>query len=751
MNKFRILMCFLLLLVVGACQKKQDLVQKAFEDKDFDNMLPQSDNADVNVETDEPEDKETGREVLLDNLPGEDGTSVFTATGEEGREVESPFKNDPEAPGLYFDETPMYEIIRALCGILEVNYIIDPSVKDQAVTINIVESNTNFKTSELFDLILKLHDLTMVVHPNYVHVVPIDAPMVNPGLPMLHGSRPNANLRKEELAIQVIPLEFVRPGDITTVIKEFLSPSARIYEEPLNNVLVIVDKYQYIAKVMELIPIFDVDVLQGKKMVFYELVHVDAVETGDQLREIMSVYGFQEDTNRMAVVPIETLNGILVVSNADRIFKELDFWIEKFDQEASYEEEQVFVYQVENTTADSISNTLAQLYGLQVGRGGGNVSRGASNRRTTSPNFNSNDRNNRSGGLNQGGLTGQDTGGLNRGGQNTPGTPGGLNSPTNNDSQFNRNITNNMDGEGPILIVDEDNNALIFNTTPREYSRISKTLKKLDILPRQVFLEVTVLSVDLDSGFELGLDWSGSNENSTESSQDFSTSFGAGSGTTSALSAVYTYTGLTNKISATLSALKNKGYANVLQQPHIMAIDNKAASIAVGTDIPITTTRTNLNTIVDGGANNPGSASTVEYRQTGVSLGFTPHINANGVIRLEITLDISQAQASTSSGTPPISQNTLQTEMIVRDNQTVVMGGLIFNQEEWTRQSVPLLGRIPLLKHLFTNRKSSTSKSELIVMITPRLVDSEEKSIKISKEFKEKILKEFETFRRSEY
>ena len=185
--------------------------------------------------------------------------------------------------------------------------------------------------------------------------------------------------------VQLVPLKYVTPADMTAVVKEFLSPSSRVYEEPKNNILIIIDKYQYISKVMELIPIFDVDVLANKKMVFYQLAYVDAVETAGKLEEILGVYGY-ETGERLSIVPIETLNGLLVVSNTLSIFKELDFWVEKFDKEGQYEENQVFVYQVENTTADAISFTLSQVMGLNtVGGGGGRGGSAISNRRTTNP------------------------------------------------------------------------------------------------------------------------------------------------------------------------------------------------------------------------------------------------------------------------------------------------------------------------------------------------------------------------------
>ncbi len=720
MSKSKIFIVFLLLLA-GSCQKKQDLVHKAFEGKNFDYRLPEK--AEENLG--EPEDKtdddqDTAVDVVVDNLVPEKEETVFIQTGETTRPTASLFEEDPDAPILNLEDAKLYDIIHALCGVLKANYIIDPSVKDQTITIGMVESDTTYKTSELFDLLLKLHDLTMVRQGSFVHIVPIQSAEVNPGLDLLYGSRSNPSLRREELSIQIVPLKYVKPADITPVIKDFLSSSARIYEEPKNNLLILIDKQQFVAKLLELIPIFDVDVLHNKKMVFYQLAHVDAVDTANELREILLVYGYQAEGNdRLALVPIETLNGILVVSSTDSIFKELDFWIDKFDREAQYEEDQVFVYYVENTTAASISSTLSQIYGLQT-YGGGGGRRTVSNRRTTSPNLNPRDQTNRTEGQEEQRPLNQ----INRA------------------TDFNQN-----QGEGgPSLIVDEDNNALIFHTTHRVYSRIYKTLRKLDILPRQVFLEVTVLSVDLDDTYNIGVDWSGSNEPGT-AGETISGGFSADG----AFSSAYSYVGSSGRIMANLTAAKSKGYANVLQQPHIMAIDNKTSAISVGTDVPIQTTTTNINDLATGSGFTPATQSTIQYRQTGVSLGFTPHINANGVIRLEISLDISQAGQQTGSEAVPISQNTLDTEMIVRDNQTVVMGGLIFNQEGWGKKTVPFLDRLPLIKHLFTNRNASSKKSELIVMITPHLIDSEEKSVAISKEFKDKILKEFESFKKSQY
>ncbi|MCB1043076.1 MAG: type II secretion system secretin GspD [Acidobacteria bacterium] len=704
---------------IPACKKKQSLVDKAFEGKDFEHRIGEQVDH-VEVPDDVEEEKPEPEIVLVDNINDPKGDSEFLTTKKEDKKAyptDRPVKNNPPSPILNFEDAKLYDIIHALCEVMKINYIIDPSVKDQTITISMVEGDQKMTTFDVFDLVLKLHNLTYIVNDSFIRIVPIDSPDIMPGIHILHGTLPNPNLMREELAIQIVPLRYTTPQDITAVIREFLSPSARIMEEPINNLLIIMDKYNFISKAMEVIPIFDVNVLANRKMVLYSLQYVDAVDTSNELLEILAAYGFEGD-DRVKFFPIVSLNAIMVASSVPEVFDELGFWIEKLDKEAQFEEPQVFIYYVQNTTADSLSSTLSQIYGFRGAGVGGLGSAGASQRRSTSPNQNPQDQNNRTQDIN--------------------------NRPNNQGGQENPALQNLPGAEAARnMIVDVDNNALIFNTTPREYYKILKTVKRLDVLPRQVFMEVTVLNISLKDGYNLGFNWSIASGDQEAEGRNRSFGYSADGSTFS-----YSYTTLTKNVVAAVNAAKNKGYANVLQQPHIMALDNKQASISIGDDIPIITSNINI----PGGGNtnnNVITSNNVQYRKTGVDLQFTPHINANGVIRLEINLGISSvgAEVSAANSQPSISTNNLATEIIVRDNQTIVMGGMISDSEQWGKNTVPFLGRIPLLKHLFTNRDASSSKAELIVLITPRLVDSEEKSIEISTEFKEKILKEFENFK----
>lgn len=709
-----------LLLAIPACQKKQSLVDKAFLGKNFEAVPKEEVEEEPDLEEDEEETGER-KHVLVDSITEPQKESVFEKTQGIERPSELPFPKDPPAPVLNFEEAKLYDVVHIICELMGVNYIIDPSVKDQTITIGMVEGDQKLKTSELFDLILKLHNLTMVLDDKFVRIMPLDAPDVIPGLELLHGTTPNPNLMQEELVIQIIPLKFTSPEDISDVIKEFLSPSARILSEPINNLLILIDKYNFIAKAMELIPIFDVSVLENKKMVLYQFKHVDAVESAGELEEILSAYGFDSENDMINLFPLETLNALLVIANRSEVFKELDFWVEKMDREAQFEEVQVFVYEVENTTADAISSTLGQIFGYSTGMmGAGMQSSAASQRRTTSPNRNPQDQTNRT---QQQRRTqqGQQT--------NIPDIPG---------AQAAAN-----------MVIDYENNALIFHTTPREYYRVRKVLRKLDVLPRQVFLEVTVLSISLEDSFNMGFSWGfeGGDIADEESTGGTSITRGFDYAATGA-SFQYSYVTLTKNITASISAAKSKGYANILQQPHIMAIDNKEASISIGTDLPIISSNINIPGSTGTGSN-VITSNNVQYRKTGVDLTFTPFINANGIIRMKISLDISSPGSAipAANSAPAIDTNTLGTELIVKDGQTIVMGGMISDNESWGKSFVPFLGRIPLVKHLFTDRNTSSKKTELIVLITPRLVESPEASMRISREFKDKILGEFEGFK----
>ncbi len=172
------------------------------------------------------------------------------------------------------------------------------------------------------------------------------------------------------------------------------------------------------------------------------------------------------------------------------------------------------------------------------------------------------------------------------------------------------------------------------------------------------------------------------------------------------------------RLSAVLNAYAKASKLNIISRPRILASDNKEAKIDVGQEVPIITTQTRT------GEDDDKVDQTIEYRSTGIILTVTPHINEGGDVSLDVQQEVSEAQTNLLGGTdsPIILKRSTKTSMVVKDNETLVIGGLIQQTKGRTREGIPLLSRIPLIGYLFGTTKDTVSKDELLVLLTPRVI-----------------------------
>jgi general secretion pathway protein D len=275
--------------------------------------------------------------------------------------------------------------------------------------------------------------------------------------------------------------------------------------------------------------------------------------------------------------------------------------------------------------------------------------------------------------------------------------------------------------------------------TPTEYSVIEAALKKLDVAQRQVVIEVTVAEVKLTDDLQFGVEWlfkggapsgrgSGGLFNKTT---PFNPATPVATGTTPAglaLSAGFNY--LINSlnfpggIQAALHLLDNYGSVKVISNPHLSALDNQKATIKVGDRIPICQqTFVGAGTV---GTTTNAVTTTSQYIDTGVLLQVTPHINTGGLVTLEVQAEVSVAGTTANPcDAPPINTRSVQTLLAVPSGQTMVMGGLILEDKENSSAGLPLLARIPILGGLFGNQELKNNRTELVLFITPRVVENE--------------------------
>ena len=304
---------------------------------------------------------------------------------------------------------------------------------------------------------------------------------------------------------------------------------------------------------------------------------------------------------------------------------------------------------------------------------------------------------------------------------------------------INQGKTENLVSDLVKIYADEVLNAIIILGTPEDYEVIKGTIAKLDIVPRQVLIEGAIASIQLTDKMSLGLAWSlktnGLNMNPVTISLNPS-SLSSDTSKTSGLSLIGIDSG--NSVRAVINALASKSKAKLLASPHIMVSDNHEARIQVGQQVPIPTSEF---------YNNAGVASTqttIQYKDIGIILKVKPQINDSGLVALEISQEVSTYSKEQLSGQDEIILNKTEasTNLVVQDGQTIVIGGLIREDDSKSRQGIPFIYKIPLLGYLFGNMDNDVSRSELVIMLTPHVIKNQQDAKIITNEFTGKMTDE---------
>jgi len=286
------------------------------------------------------------------------------------------------------------------------------------------------------------------------------------------------------------------------------------------------------------------------------------------------------------------------------------------------------------------------------------------------------------------------------------------------------------------IIPDEITNTVIILSTPEDYTAIKKTIEDIDIVPRQVVIEGMVASVSLTDNLSFGiaalfkgnvfnldskflLNANALNVDPTKLSLSGFTAIGVDSD------------GL---VRALVTALATESKAKVLAAPHILVSDNRDAKIQVGQQVPLITSETY-------GTVGVSPVRNFQYRDIGIILKVKPRINAGGLVSLELYQEISTYETIRVAGSEELLLNKtdVTTELVVQDNQTIVIGGLIREDTSKSRTGIPFLSKIPILGWLFGGTEDETKRQEIIILLTPRVIKNQKEAKDVSSEFVDKM------------
>ena len=534
------------------------------------------------------------------------------------RRTSSLANDGPEGEGqiiFNFDDADLYEVIKTMAELLEINYIVDPGIQGK-VTIHTARKLKKADLFPVFSQILGVNGLTAMKEGKLYKIVPMkDAPRMPMDAVFTLGQKDVPPMNR--VIIQIIPLRYISTEEMTKLITPFLSSGGTIVASVPTNTLVVVDKGANILKILRLVATFDVNVLDRVYYRFFPLEYLDAKEVVAIVNEFMTSYG-GSSAEMVKFIALERLNTLLAVSTTPDVFDRIEELIRQIDIVDETVAARIFVYFVKNGEAAELATLLNNVLTGKETITQGKKEAGGSTSVAGNP-FSV---------AKMAEKKAEKTAA--KAGQSTKRTP-----KTAKAAGGAKEGSSTLLGEMTIT-PDEIRNALIIEATPSDYKIIRGILKKIDIMPRQVLIQATIAEITLDSSTQFGVEYA--------FGQGAGAALGAGFMATVGKGGLTYSIGVTNKWYVALNALATKGRLNVISSPHVLASDNQEAKIDVSREIPLASGSTTVNT------GTTLSETTIEYRDTGVILSVTPHINDRGLVTMDISEEVSNYEGDMPVG-----------------------------------------------------------------------------------------------------
>ncbi|RJP25168.1 MAG: type II secretion system protein GspD [Candidatus Abyssobacteria bacterium SURF_5] len=625
------------------------------------------------------------------------------------------FAQPPQAPpspatretnnqiSINFDNASILEVIDVMSRVTGENFIIDPAVKG-TVTVIAPKRVERDEAFGVFLSILEMNGFSLVRIGNIYKVVP-SRTATQKSIPVHSGRESRDVSEVDKVITQLIPIKYSDAQAIVSVITPLISRDANITAYPNTNTIIITDTAANIKRLIQIIEEVDVpgfeqtitilplmnaqaDVLTQEILQALEAAPAGmagapgAVTAPRTRRRIPAQQVVAATASQIKIIPDLRTNSLIVVAN-EFDTEQVRFLVRELDKPTPIEANNIHVYRLKNALAEDVAAVLTNLAG-----------------------------------------------------QTAPAAPGGAPGATavTGIRTFYKEVS---------IVADKTTNSLIITASPQDYAVIAAVIDELDILRPQVLVETLIAEVSLDFTRDLGIRWL------VASPDDEHVTFGSVGELSNADSLGASIAGALagdTLVLPTQPAGINIGYLNidedflrafieanasqsnndfnVLSAPHILTLDNQKATINVSQSVPFITQR--VSDVVSAGASAVNEA--FEYRDVGIILEITPHISPDRMVRLEITQEVNDAvlqEVSSSTGEALTElKREANTTVLVKDRNTLVLGGLMQDDDSVTVSKVPFLGDIPFLGWLFKSTSVQQRKMNLLIFITPSIVTS---------------------------
>lgn len=520
-----------------------------------------------------------------------------------------------------------------------------------------------------------------------------------------------ANLAENVPVVQFLTLEAVRNTQAAGWLRQaFQSQKVTISEDPERNALILTGQTGVVRQAGDAALLLDQPFMRGQNSLRIEPAYWTATVLAKRLDEILQAEGYSSSLRpgsggSVLVLPMDEVNTVLVFTADERLLGHIRQWVERLDRpQLAPGQIGLFYYTVKNTPAQDLLDTLAPVLAALLGEAAASGGSGAAPPAAPAA----------------AAAAAPVAGGAARPGGNQPATPAGASKTT---------LRN--------LAVDTGRNALLFSGTAEQWEKLRPVLETMDQPALLALIAVTVAEITLDDKQDTGIEWLFRNVNIGDFTGVLSNPNPASLLPASPAGLNYVLTNEGSRIM--INALATNNQVTILSNPRLMVRNGQEASIEVGNDVPIVTSQASAPDVQQDGTSS--ILQQIQYRKSGVLLSVKPTIYAGRRVDLDITQEVSEPQRTTSStiNSPTFLTRTIKTSLSLKDGGTVMLGGLVSNSRSGASSGVPFLKDVPGLGLLFSKDSVTTTRTDLVVLITPYILRDEKEAEAITQTFRDRL------------
>jgi len=580
----------------------------------------------------------------------------------EGVAQDKPGQKSQRFITIDFENVDIQLFIKYISELTGKNFIVDKTVKGN-VTIVSPTKISEAEAYRVFESVLDVHGYTTVEAGAVIKIIPaVKARSEN-----IRTFRSDvAEYPEDKIVTQLIPLKHTTPDEIKKVLAPLVSKTSVVIAHTQSGMLIVTETLSNIQRLIAIIEAIDV-AYTGEDIVVLPLEYASSTSVSKVLSTLFQKARATKKGARaqtaIKIVPYERINALIVVATPSEI-ERVNKLVRLLDTEMRKDSGNIHVHYLQHANAEELSKVLNFL-------------------------------------------------------------------PTQQPDEKAKGKAPAI-SKGVKIMPDEETNSLIINASKNEYDVLKGVITKLDIPRRMVYLEALILEVNTSKDFEVGVEWALGGQFSDNTGQAtsgftanepaFNLLSGTGEATPPSITGVtfgiikqgIKIGGITfPNIGAVLRAFKNDSDINIVSTPQILTTDNKKAEISVGENVPYITSQNTTASEQD--------YTSYEYRDVSTKLSITPQINQADTLRLEIATEVTRIKGDISD-TPTTFKRTADTTVIVRDGETVVIGGIIGQDSNDAVNMVPVLGEIPVLGWLFRKESELLTTTNMFIFITPKIV-----------------------------